>query len=220
MIVAQSIGGGGGVASFSTTSAAAGSTVGTSFALGGQGNSGGHGNTVNVNIGTTAALGTIATQGMNANGIVAQSIGGGGGIASFALAPRADGSITNGTVGGRLGFIGAGSNDLYANAVSVTVTNTAISTSGLLVGRLDRADRSAVAAASRGGVFGVERVHRHDDVGHRRQGRAHRCYRYRQFVRQHQYDWGAFARHRGPEHRRRWRAEPVRASQSCPRRWE
>ncbi|MBO1110492.1 autotransporter outer membrane beta-barrel domain-containing protein [Bordetella petrii] len=71
-LVAQSIGGGGGIA-------AAGAGVGLSqVTLGGQGDAVGHGGEVAV---TLAHGSQIYTQGRGSHGVVAQSIGGGGGIA-------------------------------------------------------------------------------------------------------------------------------------------
>jgi hypothetical protein len=74
-IVAQSIGGGGGI----VTSQPSGSSVNPT--LGGtsnpSGNSGGNGGAVSV---TLLSQSTIATTGIGAHGIVAQSIGGGGGV--------------------------------------------------------------------------------------------------------------------------------------------
>ena len=52
----------------------------------------------------TGAASAVATQGMNSNGIVAQSVGGGGGIEAFALT----GAVTGGTVNGRLGATNGG----------------------------------------------------------------------------------------------------------------
>jgi len=88
-ILAQSVGGGGGTGGDASTAT---TTVPDSFqsyaltidgALGGAGGDGGSGGTVAVTVGsTTAPSGTstqIATTGDYANGIVAQSIGGGGG---------------------------------------------------------------------------------------------------------------------------------------------
>ncbi|MBV7482747.1 autotransporter outer membrane beta-barrel domain-containing protein [Bordetella sp. BOR01] len=85
-LVAQSIGGGGGIAT-------AGAGVGLSqVTLGGQGDAVGHGGDVTVSL---AGGSQIQTQGRGSHGVVAQSIGGGGGIAGdpsvgpLAVAPSA-----------------------------------------------------------------------------------------------------------------------------------
>jgi len=92
-IIAQSIGGGGGDGGDSTaaslmlgTSAA---EVSTQLTFGGQGGAGGNGNNVEVNnigAGSNPAAASIFTQGQNAAGILAQSIGGGGGNGGFGTA--------------------------------------------------------------------------------------------------------------------------------------
>lgn len=74
-LLAQSISGGGGL----VTSQPVGSTTGTpvTLALGGNTGSSGNGGTVNV---TLSGSSTIQTTGVAAHGVVAQSIGGGGGV--------------------------------------------------------------------------------------------------------------------------------------------
>uniref|UniRef100_UPI0031D3348F autotransporter domain-containing protein n=1 Tax=Inquilinus sp. TaxID=1932117 RepID=UPI0031D3348F len=74
-VVAQSIGGGGGIGGAGNANNL------TGVALGGQGGAGGYGGAVTLDI-TTASR--IATNGAGAHAIVAQSIGGGGGIAGDA----------------------------------------------------------------------------------------------------------------------------------------
>ncbi|MCY6383576.1 autotransporter outer membrane beta-barrel domain-containing protein [Hoeflea prorocentri] len=92
-IVAQSVGGGGGSGGF-TGSASVAIGVGTklpnfavSVGIGGTGGDGGHGKTVSAT--STAAL--IHTSGRDADGILAQSVGGGGGEGGFALGGAAGG---------------------------------------------------------------------------------------------------------------------------------
>ncbi|RUO98128.1 autotransporter outer membrane beta-barrel domain-containing protein [Hyphomicrobium sp.] len=75
-IVAQSIGGGGG----SGSSATAGGRV--NITVGGHGGEAGNGDAVEVNL-----EGTVATSGIGAVGVVAQSVGGGGGIGGAAGEP-------------------------------------------------------------------------------------------------------------------------------------
>lgn len=76
-LVAQSIGGGGGKGGI--TASKAGALSNLTVTLGGTGGSGGSGKDVTVNNDVSAYL---ATQGKNAIGIIAQSVGGGGGITS------------------------------------------------------------------------------------------------------------------------------------------
>ncbi|MGO4726693.1 MULTISPECIES: hypothetical protein [unclassified Inquilinus] len=112
-IVAQSIGGGGGIGGAGAANNLAG------LALGGQGGAGGGGGAVTLDITTSSR---ITTRGAGAHAIVAQSIGGGGGIGGdasvglFALNPT-----------GRNGAGGSGGGT--GGAVAVTVDGS-IATSG------------------------------------------------------------------------------------------
>ncbi|WP_353151899.1 autotransporter outer membrane beta-barrel domain-containing protein [Pollutimonas bauzanensis] len=111
-IVAQSIGGGGGIGGGGA------SHNFTSVSLGGRDNSGGDGGSVNVNL---LPGSSISTSGLAAHAIVAQSIGGGGGIAGNGTGPfKLDPSAWSGSAGGQSSF-GNG------HDVSVT-TNGSIST--------------------------------------------------------------------------------------------
>ncbi|MBD8891003.1 autotransporter outer membrane beta-barrel domain-containing protein [Roseibium litorale] len=80
-VLSQSIGGGGGNGGAAHSYAIAGyGTYGVSLAIGGSGGSGNHGGTVTVTDNTTnAQTGMIRTVGDHSNGILAQSIGAGGG---------------------------------------------------------------------------------------------------------------------------------------------
>ena len=86
-ILAQSIGGGGGNGGFALSGAFSLGTAGLSASLGGFGSNGGLGADVIVNSNVGATLSnnnaTIETSGQSANGIEAQSIGGGGGNGGF-----------------------------------------------------------------------------------------------------------------------------------------
>src|SRR5690606_17305474 len=90
-ILAQSVGGGGGTGGFAGAAALSLGT-GASFglAVGGRGGSGGHAGIVDV--GGTGA--SIHTWGDGANGIHAQSVGGGGGDGGFGLALTGSGGGT------------------------------------------------------------------------------------------------------------------------------
>ncbi|MBE3640288.1 autotransporter outer membrane beta-barrel domain-containing protein [Mangrovicoccus algicola] len=81
-VVVQSIGGGGGNAGIGSTSSStyfSGAKTQMDMTLGSQGGSGGAGMAARA---TTAANGLIETAGANSRGLVVQSVGGGGGIAS------------------------------------------------------------------------------------------------------------------------------------------
>ncbi len=132
-IVAQSIGGGGGVAgNVDRGLANEGINIGKGFAFGGDGGSAGNGGTVNV-----ASTGNITTGGNGADGIFAQSVGGGGGLL---------GDLGNGLVGNFGDF--AGSVGGSGNGGDVTVSETgAISTFGT--------NSTGIFAQSAGGTNGV-----------------------------------------------------------------
>ncbi|MFN4287160.1 MAG: hypothetical protein ACK4E3_01525 [Brevundimonas sp.] len=111
-IIAQSIGGGGGNGGYAA-SAAIGPSFAAAVALGGSGGLGGWGGNVNV-----MYKGFVLTEGDNARGIFAQSIGGGGGNGGFSVAVAASDQVAlTASVGGSGG--GGGS------AGSVTVRSWA-----------------------------------------------------------------------------------------------
>ena len=89
-ILAQAIGGGGGVGGDGSVSAS--TTVGIGVGVSGNGGSSGTGGTINV---TTLVGGTIATLGDDASGILAQSIGGGGGTATAGCTNSASAGIAS-----------------------------------------------------------------------------------------------------------------------------
>jgi hypothetical protein len=114
-IFAQSLGGGGGSGGFAV--AAGISTQGTvNAALGGKGKGGGSAQDVTV-LSSGAA---IETQGGHAYGIVAQSVGGGGGDGGFAVAGGiANGSTASLSLGGSGDGGGAGRNVLLNSSTSI-----------------------------------------------------------------------------------------------------
>ncbi len=117
-ILAQSIGGGGGNGGFAFAGAMSG--VGSlSFALGGDGARGGSGANVAVD-----SHGNIATRGLMSSGIVAQSIGGGGGNGGHSMAQSFGGAGA-----GSLALGGSGSLGTYGSHVTVT-SRGQIDTSG------------------------------------------------------------------------------------------
>lgn len=154
-VVAQSIGGGGGIGGigngnlhspYSGTSVGSGATadvLALTLSLGGKGGGGGSAGPSEVN-----NAGTILTEGSNARGIVAQSIGGGGGLGGGGSTDGSNNKITiDLSLGGSGGAAGSasGTNSLgYSVAVSNTGT---ISTSG--------ATGSGILAQSIGGGGGA-----------------------------------------------------------------
>ncbi len=126
-IFAQSVGGGGGAGGASATDVGSGSgdiSISLSFGIGGKGGAGGSADAVAV-----SNQGTLTTEGDASHGVVAQSIGGGGGVGgasvSTAGAAGSDGLSVNLTaaIGGGGGIAGHGSN-------VVVVTSGRIETAG------------------------------------------------------------------------------------------
>ncbi len=115
-IHAQSVGGGGGDGGFAFAGAAGfaaeGKSISVAVAIGGAGGAGGQGNTVNV---TTHSA--ITTYGDNANGIMAQSVGGGGGNGGLAVSGTLTFAETAGAVGVSVG--GAGGTGSIGKKVTV-----------------------------------------------------------------------------------------------------
>ncbi|MHA1108998.1 MAG: hypothetical protein ACTSQV_07770, partial [Alphaproteobacteria bacterium] len=145
-IVAQSIGGGGGSGGFSVSGAlSAGPVVGVS--IGGGGGSGSNGGDVRVGVvdfdevrAESPLIGNISTSGDHAYGLLAQSVGGGGGDGGFSIA----GGLSKAAAGAfSLGGSGAGGG--VAGQVDV-VTDADISTIGK--------DSHALVAQSVGGGGG------------------------------------------------------------------
>lgn len=113
-VLAQSVGGGGGYLAADSGSAATSAPMKLTF--GANGGNGGAGGTVNA---TLEAGGKIVTQGTNAYAILAQSIGGGGGVAGLTTRP---GLVTPQGVASPHAIIGGG-ND--GGAVNVTIAGDA-----------------------------------------------------------------------------------------------
>ena len=146
-ILAQSVGGGGGaggVGSASTSSVADGYSMQATLGLGGLGGSGQYANTVTVALDQNSV---ISTQGSGARGVVAQSIGGGGGASqggTMAVAGNDGPDEEQGSLTLNLGKSGA--NGANGGAI-VTTTYGSIATQG------DDAD--GVLAQSIGGGGGL-----------------------------------------------------------------
>ncbi len=122
-IFAQSVGGGGGTGGFAVAASAAVNGVAASFSVGGSGGAAGDGGKVEV--GKDAPVtGRIRTEGADAYGIVAQSIGGGGGRGGLSVA----GNISAGAggsaglslaIGGGGGAGGAGDTVVLRSAADI-----------------------------------------------------------------------------------------------------
>lgn len=101
-VVAQSLGGGGGNGGFNVSGNLAGSGIGTGAVSVGIGGSGGNGGSANTVLAQT--IGQIYTEGDNANGLLAQSVGGGGGNGGFDIS----GSLTAAGTGSGAVSVGVG----------------------------------------------------------------------------------------------------------------
>ncbi len=133
-LIAQSIGGGGGNGGFAVSISGSGGVAGSfsgAVGVGGSGGSGGTGNTVNA-----AYDGGISTDGVQADGIVVQSVGGGGGnggysiTAALAVSGGAAGAVAVG-VGGT-GGDGSNGGSVTSN-VSGSVTTQEYNSNGLII---------------------------------------------------------------------------------------
>ncbi len=113
-ILAQSVGGGGGDGGFAVSFSGSGSIEGVGGAaavsLGGSGGVGGAGSTAEVD-----SIGHIYTEGALADGIITQSIGGGGGNGGFSLA----GTVTGGLLGAAVAVGGSGGSGVSANTATL-----------------------------------------------------------------------------------------------------
>ncbi len=118
-VLAQSVGGGGGYGGFSLAGSFSIEGDSSTQSVGGEGGGAGVGQTVRVTIGEALAPGAeirpiIHTTGLGAVGVLAQSIGGGGGTGGFAgaltVAPK--GSAANEVTGGN-GGAGSKGGDVY-----------------------------------------------------------------------------------------------------------
>lgn len=118
-ILVQSVGGGGGNGGFST-SIAAGANASVSVGIGGSGGLGGVGGEVLLN-----GNGAITTQGVNSDGVLAQSVGGGGGnggsVTSVAVSAGKGGSVSASFgIGGSGGSGGSGGKVEIVSGGSIT----------------------------------------------------------------------------------------------------
>ena len=154
-IVAQSVGGGGGSGGTSTGGTAnvgggSGVNVAANFAMGGGGGTGSYGNTVDV-----INSGTLITTGAFSSGIIAQSIGGGGGIGGSSTAKSYN-------IGG-------------SSQTSVNV-NMGLAGHGGGASRSQKGDRQQFWPDQHAGL---RLVRHHGDVGRRRRWRVRRGFSFR-----------------------------------------
>ncbi|GMN03054.1 hypothetical protein [Erythrobacter sp. MTPC3] len=116
-IVAQSIGGGGGNGGWSSAIAAAASSsseaTGAAVSVGGFAGAGGNASAVTIDV-----TGDVTTEGLDATGILAQSIGGGGGNGGFSLAGTVNAGQNLKSANVSIGGGGGAGGD--ASAVSLT----------------------------------------------------------------------------------------------------
>ncbi len=126
-ILAQSVGGGGGAGGFNITGGIAGANTGAgslNIGLGGTGGTAGHGGEVALTV-----VGHASTDGVDSDGIIAQSVGGGGGSGGFNIAA---GIAAAGTGAGQVGFGMGGRGGGGGDAQLVTLNvNNGVTTSSL-----------------------------------------------------------------------------------------
>lgn len=174
-ILAQSIGGGGGIGGSSTSSSAfvsgsasanltAGLTLGLGINVGGAGGDGGSGGVVTINGPTTGSPLFINTSGYASVGILAQSIGGGGGVGHDGSVFSPSGTVGTGFTKGssyttptvNLGSVTNGSAGMSGIGGTVNVGSSASPFQSVLVTLGD--DSSGLLAQSIGGGGGLASV--------------------------------------------------------------
>ena len=125
-VLAQSLGGGGGNGAFNVSVSGAGAGTGSGAAnvsIGGSGGSSGDGDSV-----TSYVIGNIETEGQNAAGVTAQSLGGGGGTGGMSVSVSIAGA-GKGSGAGSVGIGGSGGSGGDSGHVHSEVTGD-VSTSG------------------------------------------------------------------------------------------
>ncbi|MDE1571198.1 autotransporter outer membrane beta-barrel domain-containing protein [Aquabacter sediminis] len=126
-LVAQSIGGGGGIGGSSTGGAGGGGDTTASLALGGTGGAAGNGGAVSLTFDNYGTGTTLTTYGAYSYGLVAQSVGGGGGMGG-----SSNGSATgSGDVTATLSLGGSGTSGGAGGGVTVNTDNAYTVTFGL-----------------------------------------------------------------------------------------
>jgi uncharacterized protein YhjY with autotransporter beta-barrel domain len=123
-IVAQSVGGGGGTGGFAVSSSLGGG-VAWNIGVGGTGGVGGSGSAVTVGTASDPFGGSITTSGERSYGILAQSIGGGGGNGGFVVTGAIlGGASVNLGFGGKGGVGGSGSMVRVASGADILTTGS------------------------------------------------------------------------------------------------
>ncbi|NYT78349.1 autotransporter outer membrane beta-barrel domain-containing protein [Alcaligenaceae bacterium] len=125
-MVIQSIGGGGGTGGASTAKGAKGSSQGV-VAVGGSGGAAGNGGTLTLNITSDPAnhQGTLATSGDVSYGLLAQSIGGGGGQGAIASDIVTKSTVENPSI--VVGWGGSGGNGGNGGTINMNAPNSGVS---------------------------------------------------------------------------------------------
>jgi hypothetical protein len=148
--IAQSVGGGGGVGGFNVTAGMAFAGTGSGaigVGLGGAGGDGGNAGTVDATV-----VGNVVTEGDRAGGVLAQSVGGGGGSGGFNIT---GGIAFAGTGSGAISVGLGGSGGSAGNALGVTLNVTGAVQTGEGTEDGDRgADSDGIVAQSLGGGGG------------------------------------------------------------------
>ena len=133
-ILAQSIGGGGGNGGFNVSASGSGAGTGSGAAavgLGGSGAGGGNGSTVKLTV-----VNDVFTSGKDSSGIIAQSVGGGGGNGAFDVSVAGSGGGTGSgavsvSLGGNAGTGGTGAK--VESSVTGNVTTAGENSNGVVV---------------------------------------------------------------------------------------
>ncbi len=125
-MVIQSIGGGGGAGGASTAKGAKGSSQGV-VAVGGSGGAAGSGGTITLNMTSDPAnnQGTLATSGDVSYGLLAQSIGGGGGQGAIASDIVTKSTVENPSI--VVGWGGSGGNGGNGGTINMNAPNSGVS---------------------------------------------------------------------------------------------
>ena len=151
-ILAQSVGGGGGSGAFNVTGGITGAGTGSgtlNIGIGGSGGTAGHGGEVVLTV-----VGHARTVGAQSDGIVAQSIGGGGGNGAFNIS---GGIAAGGTGAGQIGFGigGRGGGGGNAELTTLNVNNGVTTSDALRIAAITLGGTSAgIVSQSLGGGGG------------------------------------------------------------------
>ena len=149
-MVVQSIGGGGGIGQSTVAIPNSNDTVSASLALGSNGGSGQNGSVVNV-----TNSGQIVTSGAASSGLIAQSIGDGGGLGVLALSGSGAPSTGLGTTAILGGTGGSGAGGSASVASTGVISTTAVQSSAIVVQSIGGGGGlSAIAPSASSGTVG------------------------------------------------------------------